>query len=95
MKRLAIHLKDEHFVLFRGSADPAAVPNKETPLTAWFNLNDAEARLGGPPEARRILYTDIVEKYRYVKGAWVPYTRLPEGDGLSMVHPTRPRLRQL
>lgn len=81
VKRLAVHLKDEHFVMFHGGTDPSMVPNKETTLTAWFNLNDAEERGGGPEVARSVLYTDIVEKYRYHKGVWKPYERLPTRVG--------------
>ena len=87
VKRLAVHLDGEQFVLFRGNVDPSQVPDKETTLTAWFRLNQVEARGGAPEVSRLILYTDIVEKYRYEKGVWVasnfPLCRDPAAIGGS------------
>jgi hypothetical protein len=64
--RLAVHLKDEQFVMLRPYQDPeeALARRKDTTLLAWFEAN----KIVNNEEGRQLLYADYPMKFRFVKG---------------------------
>lgn len=66
--RLAVHLPNQQTLYFRPDTAQEAVNNVSltgSTLTAWFLLNEST------PNARRIYYQDIPEKYVYNKKNWL------------------------
>jgi hypothetical protein len=70
--RLACHMEDEQSVTFQRGQENAALNNadaNESTLLAWFTLNAAD------PSARRLLYTELPQNYRFESGRWIQRKR--------------------
>jgi hypothetical protein len=65
--RLAVHLEGQQTMFFEAGTEQHAVEaNRQTRLTAWFELNKKD------PAARQYLYPDIPKHYRFSANAWHP-----------------------
>jgi hypothetical protein len=70
--RLDLHLPEDEYVIFNQQDDLRRVAARGPPvttLTAWFQLNRQD------PEARNLLYIDVVERYRWHQKAWKKRSR--------------------
>ncbi|KAK3911657.1 Retrovirus-related Pol polyprotein from type-1 retrotransposable element R2 [Frankliniella fusca] len=63
---LSIYLPDRQYVYYRGDAVVASRRMPNSKLLAWFRLNAATVC------ARDLLYAEVVTRYKWEKGSWLP-----------------------
>ena len=89
--RMTIHLEDRQKVYFADGEEMDALEaatEKETTLTAFFELNQKDAR------ARQYTYDQIAYHYVFGKGVWTPRQRR-HNETLARIYAVSPKNKEL